>query len=589
MAANRRKTDYGTVVLHTLLVITFVIVTATGLRIATDDPETGWLLWFDFMLPTNHLWFRHLWAGGSLTAVMAGYFWYSWRARLLQRVRLDRSRIVAMLGPAPSRWAALGVLAYWVLIAGLLVEIVTGFAIFAGGGRGLMTLHRDAMFVCLAAIVAHVALHALNGGLAQLLRIVTPGPLNLAPPPPDLAELLAEQIARNTAETQAQRIDKPREPQVLQANPFVTAIVVGIAVLGLAAMAEQTTRPQLRVVEIPNDMAPRLDGDLSDPAWARARPVSVLTSQGGDFGGTYQSMVEIRALHDTDFVYFAFVWDDPTRSLMHQPLVKRKGQWRVAASRSDLADEGRFNEDKFAVLLTPAGLPLIGAAIHLARAPLPDKPASPTGRGLHFTGGGVADIWLWRASHEGAHGHIDNCHFGRPQATGGADGGRESHYAGGFAPDPEAELPYASNAVAVDRGDDTAVVPRRLPRDLAAMRAALGRLSDEPGHSESEGARWWMSTAESVPYSPERDAQIPDGTVLPGVIFDDDMRSTRYSIRGMARWAAGRWTLEVARRLNTGSRHDVAIKTGALLWVGAFDHSAKRHTRHLRPFRLEVD
>lgn len=586
MAVNRRKTDYGTVLLHTLLVISFIILTATGLRIGTDDPETAWLVNLDPILPTEHLWFRHLVAGAILTAVMAGYFWYVWQARLLQRVRLDRSRIASMLGPAPQQFAAIGVLAYWVLIIGLVVEVVTGIVVFAGGGRLMLTLHRDAMFVCLGAVVAHVGLHALHGGWPQLLRIVTPGPLNLAPPPPDLAELLAEQIARNTPQNRPAPGEQAPKAGSLQANPVVTAAIVGVTVLGLGAAAEHTTRPVLRVVEIDNSSAPRLDGDLSDPAWARAKPAEVLTTQGGDFGGSFQSRVEVRALHDTDFVYFSFVWDDPTRSLIHLPLVKRDGAWRVAASRGDLADESRFNEDKFAVLLTPAGLPLIGAAIHLARAPLPDKPGSTTGRGLHFTAGGVADVWLWRASHEGPHGHIDNCHFGGPKPK---DGHGANHYAGGFATDPEVELPHVSNAVAVGRADDMAVVPRRLPRDLAAMRAAMGRISDEPGHSESEGARWWMGVGESEPYSADRDAQFPNGTVLPEIVFGDDTTASRNSIRGMARWAAGRWTLELARRINTGSRHDVAIKTGALMWVGAFDHSAKRHTRHLRPFSLEVD
>ena len=59
--------------------------------------------------------------------------------------------------------------------------------------------------------------------------------------------------------------------------------------------------------------------------------------------------------------------------------------WRVASTREDLADENVYNEDKFAVLLSPAGLPLIGAAIHLASAPIAGKPAASSGRGLHYT------------------------------------------------------------------------------------------------------------------------------------------------------------------------------------------------------------
>src|SRR5262249_35076252 len=148
--------------------------------------------------------------------------------------------------------------------------------------------------------------------------------------------------------------------------------------------------------------------------WAKTTPVAVLTTQGGDFGGSHQSMVEVRAVHDGTYAYFAFVWEDPTRSLKHMPLFKRDGRWYIAASRNDLADEARFNEDKFSVLLAPPGFPLIGPAIHLARHPISDKPPSSTGRGLHFTMGGLADVWQWRASHGGLVGHIDNCHFGDP-------------------------------------------------------------------------------------------------------------------------------------------------------------------------------
>src|SRR5262249_56277614 len=142
--------------------------------------------------------------------------------------------------------------------------------------------------------------------------------------------------------------------------------------------SERLTRPVLNIVAIPKAEAPTIDGDLSDPVWSKSVVSTVTTTQGGDFGGTHQSHVEIRALHDGEYVYFAFTWEDPTRSLKHLPLVKNENGWQVAASGSDLADESVYNEDKFAVLLSPAGLPLIGAAIHLSGAPLAGRPPPPT-------------------------------------------------------------------------------------------------------------------------------------------------------------------------------------------------------------------
>jgi len=37
------------------------------------------------------------------------------------------------------------------------------------------------------------------------------------------------------------------------------------------------------------------------------------------------------------------------------------------------------------------------------------------------------------------------------------------------------------------------------------------------------------------------------------------------------------------------SLNDVPIKTGVFMRVAAFDHSQIRHTRHVRPIRLEVE
>jgi hypothetical protein len=121
------------------------------------------------------------------------------------------------------------------------------------------------------------------------------------------------------------------------------------------------------------------------------------------------------------------------------------------------------------------------------------------------------------------------------------------------------------------------------------MKHAMGRISDATNESESENARWWMSRSESVPYSPISDAAVPLGTVIPGIIMLDTQGIQRDDLAGFGRWAAGRWTLEIVRRLNTGSAYDVEIKNDVLMWVAAFDHSEKRHTRHLRPFRLRLE
>ena len=330
MVQMRRKTDYGTVILHAALVLIFITLLTTGLRIAADDPIAMWLQFLDPVLPTQHLWYRHMVAGVLLLAVLVAYVVYLTRARLTARINLDKARMIAMLQPGRGRLPALNVLVYWIMMGSLLVEVVTGVMLFAQAGRMILSIHLYATFVCLAAIASHVALHAAHGGIGQLLRIIRPAPLHIPAKPPDLAELLAEQLAQRNAaplppsssddltspdietstgttvhqaacghpvlslHTSRQTIERSPEPQRrsmrLQANPLVTALIAAAAVTSIAVGSEKLTRPTLRVLEIKSSEIPLLDGDLSDPVWRKAKMVSVLTTQGGDFGGSGQSL-----------------------------------------------------------------------------------------------------------------------------------------------------------------------------------------------------------------------------------------------------------------------------------------------------------
>ena len=595
---TRRTTDSGTVVLHLVLVISFFVLLFTGLRIATDDPSSKWLAFLDPLLPMEHIWFRHLVAALVFAATLLGYAVYLIRARLTARVRLDGARLAAIRRRGSARWAACNTLVYWGLMVCFAVEIVTGTMLFFGADHVYLHIHLSTHWACLALVCLHIGFHAAAGGLGQLTRVLKPATLVMAPPPPDLAELLAEQLSlredmalrKKPALATPPAPPKPNRPETLNAHPAATALAVATAFSFGALGLEQTTRPILIVAEIRAAEAPVLDGDLSDPVWTKATPSTIMTSQGGDFGGTGQSQVEVRAVHDGIFAYFAFTWTDPTRSLKHLPLVKTASGWQLATNPHDDTEGSQFYEDKFSLLLARSTLPLIGAAIHLSAAPRKDRPPSGTGRGMHYTpDGSIADVWVWRASHGGPNGHVDNAHFAGAREPNEDESVGRKRYTAGFALDP-GPLAYRQNMAARLPSDTgSAVLPLRLPRDPGATSRALGRVSDTTDQSDSNDARWWTTEADTVAYSKAADDKIPAGTVIPNVIMTGADEGTSDTIRGAAHWAAGRWTLEVARRLYTGSSYDVPIKTGTLMWVAAFDHSESRHTRHLRPLSLEVE
>ena len=209
MARGRRPTtDSGTALMHAVLVVSFVILLLTGVRIASDDPAATWLSIFDVVLPMENVWFRHLTSALVFTATLAGYAVYVVRARLTARVALSLARIKALLIPGKARWAACNALIYWGLMLCLMVEIITGILLFLDHGGASLAIHLWTAGLTVVLVGLHVVTHAAIGGRWQVLRILRPAPLVVAPPPPDLAELLAEQL-RLRAETAATPAESP--------------------------------------------------------------------------------------------------------------------------------------------------------------------------------------------------------------------------------------------------------------------------------------------------------------------------------------------------------------------------------------------
>jgi len=378
---------------------------------------------------------------------------------------------------------------------------------------------------------------------------------------------------------------------VLQANPFIVATAVAIASATFLITVDRQTVDTLYVHRITKSEAPIIDGDSSDAVWRSARPFYVPTVQGGNFDGRGETTVEIRAVHDGEQAYFLFVWDDPTRSLKQLPMQKAADGWHILHDGYEKGDEHAYSDDRFSVLLTKLDVELAGDhTFHAGSTPVAGQPTTLSGRGLHFTTqeGVYANVWEWKATST-ATGFCDNDHFGPPvEATAEQREGKVP-YRGGFAPNP-GTANYSDNfEPQAPNGYNQPIRPRRLPKDYRAMMAAMGKIDLDPNHSESDGARWYMTEAESVPYSEEVDAEVPVGTVIPGVIIAGKYSGDRADVRCAARWAGGRWVLEVTRRLDTKSQYAIPISTGTFMRVVAFDHSQIRHTRHVRPIRLEVE
>lgn len=585
-APSRRtaRTDIGTAVLHWALLVVLVTPMATGLAIAADQPNRGWLNMIAAVLPDGDVWSMHIASGFGLAALGLAYATYMRHARLTRRIRLDRARLNGLVHGGPARWSALNIIVVWLALALLLTQVVTGFALYLGYGGMTVAIHYWAAMALLAFPVAHVGVHYATGRTGQVLRIFRPESLRASGERPDLAALVKAHFENRDAKEQT-KIRTTR----LQAHPLSIAGAVAFVAATLASTLDFTVRDRLTIERVARADIPKIDGDLADPIWRRATVTAINTNQGSNFGGAGTTRVTVRAVHDGESAYFALTWTDPTRSLKHLPLVKKPDGWHLVHARYDIEDENLFYEDKLAVMLAQSAHMPAAGTVHMGAKPLANQPAAYSGRGLHYTtDGSVVDVWHWKAVRGGLLGYMDDNYFGPPIDAKPDEVAGKSRYKAGYATDTGNAF-YANNFDHEPAGGYTRPVkPKRLPKDLAKTVAAMGHQDLDPERGEPDGARWWMTEDESVAYAPELDARIPIGTVIPGVLIKGEYTGDRAHVRCAAKWAAGQWTLEIVRRLNTGSRTDVAIESGVAMWVAAFDHAQTRHTRHLRPVILEV-
>jgi hypothetical protein len=484
--------------------------------------------------------------------------------------------------------------------------------LYVGYGGFAAQAHLFATWMIIGYVPCHIAIHYLIGGTSQLLRIFNPARLPPPPEPFDPFELIVSRVypagpkpshgdaeearVMRKAKTVAPNGPKGRSKAharraTLHAHPLPSAIAGGLGFLLFLLSLDTATRETLNLAQVAPRDRPVVDGDISDPVWRAAEPIVVPTAQGANLDGGNESLVEIRGVHDGANAYFSFVWNDPTRSLKHVPLIKTENGWRVLQEGFDRDDATAFFEDKFAILLLSKYVLIPGdRTFHAGRQPLGDKPASFSGRGLHYTtDGGYADMWQWHASSGGLLGWLDDAHLGPPADPTEAQRDGKKSYKGGFAPDPGNAFFSYNFDPRGPGGYQEAITPKRLPKDLRKNQSAMGTIDPNPDHSDDEDGAWWLTEADSVPYSAAQDARIPRGTIIPGVVISGKYTGDRADVRGAAKWASGRWSLEVTRKLDTGSRFDAPIVTGSYIRVAVFDHTQSRHTRHIRPVRLEVN
>lgn len=291
--------------------------------------------------------------------------------------------------------------------------------------------------------------------------------------------------------------------------------------------------------------APSLDGSGSDAAW-EAAPELKITTRGGANDSAAQ--IAVRSLYDDENVYFLLTWDDPTQSFLRAPWEKQKdGSWKMLASPDQGDnDENEFSEDKLAFLWAARNFSRFstqgcGSACHTGENP----DVKPYGNMYAPEEDDLGDIWQWK-SVRGV-GQVDDQYLDSTRYS--AD-----NPSAGIHADGDDGGGYRWN-----RNDDEDA-PEFMP----------------PDGGEKDGSPGYILEDEKVPFD---DKLFKAGDRVPGVITAP-FRGDRGDIRAAWRYRDGRWTLELRRKLETGSSKDVQfddLNETYFFGLATFDNSEVRH------------
>ena len=361
----------------------------------------------------------------------------------------------------------------------------------------------------------------------------------------------------------------------LQYQPLLMISLLLVVIAGTFSYLRFAYQPAtpLKITPIAIDSFIIVDGKADEPAWDKATPITIMTRGGANFSNG-ETPVTLKAIENGVEVFFHLRWQDATESRKHLPLMKTANGWKVQQDGFTRFDEVTHYEDKFAVMLSMNCEPGGSGTAHLGPKPLPNYPANWHGKGYHYSDDGqVRDIWHWKAVRTNDMHLADDNFFASPIPPRAG----ERRYTAGYLPDGKESGAYVMNWQWYK--PDT-IVPKRLPKEPELL---------EPYQTTNDSLTWVISWFDYEPYQAAKD-HYPVGTIMPSVMYRSNrFEGDRADVRARGQWKDGWWSLEMSRRLDTGSPHDVPIQSRTCLWVSAFDSSQIAHTRHQQAIKLQLE
>lgn len=343
------------------------------------------------------------------------------------------------------------------------------------------------------------------------------------------------------------------------------ALAVGVATAAGREPAPKEKPKALKPVTVTAIMAsaaPTLDGDAGDAVWKSAPVTKYEAVKGFNFMNNLgKTSGTLQVAYDKENIYLLVTYDDPTLSVRRSPYQKQKdGSWMQLKDPDDKGgDNCVYYEDKLAIIWNINNSILgfndrFGCQIACHGG----EPGKPYGNKYTEEEGELGDMWHMKFVRGGTIGQMDDQYLDhtRFDAEKAKEAGRKS--------DAKTGGGYVDNKLVNGK-------PEFMSKD---------------GKPANGGGTYWIKDEDKVPFD---DAKFKAGDEAASIVIAP-FTGDRGDIKFGSKWANGKWTMEIARKLVTGSKTDVNfddLKKTYGFGIAFFDNAQVRHAYAEEPLVLQ--
>lgn len=348
-------------------------------------------------------------------------------------------------------------------------------------------------------------------------------------------------------------------------NSIALAVFATVASSGVLAQ-EKKEKPKAHkpvpVVAIKVDAPPKMDGVADDAAWKNAPVLNFKAIKGVNFkdnkGNTSGTL---QVVYTADMLYMLVTYEDPTYSVRRNPYAKKAdGKWEMLKDPEDKGgDNNKYYEDKMAIIWN-INDSIFGFSDKFSCTSTchSGEPGKPYGNKYSEEEGELGDMWHLKYVRGGVIGQVDDQYLDHtrfdPVKAPGA--GRKS--------DPKTGGGY----------EDIKLVNGK------------PEFMNKDGKAANKGGTYWLKIEDKAPFD---DAKFKVGDEVASVLIAP-FTGDRGDIAVGTKWEKGRWTVEIARKLVTGSKFDINfddLSKGYAFGMGFFDNAQVRHAYVQEPLILQ--